>query len=79
MTIFQVLPYIINDKLVRKSKQPKFVSRDEVQMDLNNEFAGEHITRNVCGRGTYPPGIEETTFQYATCRLLHNYNPYLRK
>jgi hypothetical protein len=39
----QVLPYLIDENLKKKSKQPKFVSKKLLGMDLMNEFASEQV------------------------------------
>jgi hypothetical protein len=39
---------LIDSTLARKSKQPKWVTRNLVGKDLTNEFASEHVTRDQC-------------------------------
>jgi hypothetical protein len=40
--------------LMKKSKQPKSVTRNHIGMDLSNDFASEHISRDKFYKTFFP-------------------------
>jgi hypothetical protein len=43
----QVFPYVLDNNLQKKKKQPKAVTTGDLTVDLNNDFASEHYFRFV--------------------------------
>lgn len=74
---FKVLPYLIDENLNRKKKQPKVVTENKLELDFESDFVTEHYFRKLCGTGP-PLFMQQNKVNPPKCGFLHHYNPYLR-
>ena len=80
---FLVLPYLVDDNLNKKKKQPGFVNQTELIHPylLQQGGDGAHNIKvdyfaEICRRGQIMPRI--IPFKALKCRFLHHSNPYLK-
>ena len=84
---FLVLPYLVDDNLNKKKKQPGFVNETEsihpfVLLQSQKSSDGQNIKvvgdyfAEICRRGQILP--RKIPFKALKCRYLHHSNPYLK-
>jgi prolyl 4-hydroxylase len=74
---FVVLPYLINDQLKKKKKQPKFIKEESFQkLDVNLDISGDTHFMKVCRKGK----LQRQKFKSKelNCRMIHHGDPYLK-
>ena len=74
---FKVLPYVVNDKLERKKKQPKVLRENNIIYAKTASQQGkEHFFRSVCNGFSFK---RQAGIQYVgKCGYLHHFDPYLK-
>lgn len=76
----ELLPFLIDDDLNAKKKQPDFVKNGEpFKLDLGGfEQHKEWISMSVCQNGKFLPPAPDCVTHLPMCRYLHHMNPYLK-
>ena len=74
---FIVKPYLINDDLKKKKKQPKFVvNQDFEKVDMQEDMPSDWHFMKICRYGRQAEHRHKT--KEVNCRLLHHRDPYLK-
>lgn len=70
-----IKPFLVDDRLEKKDKQPKFVEKGQFEIDKwAKNVADEHFM-TVCRTGQY---LKSSAKNALKCRFLHHGNPYLK-
>ena len=74
---YKVLPYVVNDKLEKKKKQPKALQGVQLTYAKTSSAQGkEHFFRSVCNGFTFR---KQVGLEYlGRCGYLHHFDPYLK-
>jgi hypothetical protein len=68
---------MINDRLQKKKKQPKFIHEEPFQRnDYQNQVSFDNLFMKICRTGKIEPALIK--LKEFSCRFLHHGDPYLK-